>query len=389
MRFFNKFFNFIFLLILILPLIFVDLSKNRISVQENRMLADHPKLADIKKHPVKFLQSFDDWFKDSIGFREQLISVYNVMGMNTWMNKYMYKKGDFIYLVGENGHHFYGGKNSSLIRRFKGEQIFSDGQLANLANKLEEIKVYLGKKGIPFLIMLCAFKEEIYPEFYPKLFKRGSESALLDLITDYLKENTDIDIFNIRQALLAEKDNYLLYPVSSGDLSHYTEIGAFFAYRELMKHINIYFPKITPFEIDDIEITYDKYYEGVQEPVVSLKKEQTYKKLDPSFFNDIDVKWLFPWEYTAYENKNPNLPVILVFCDSYIGYYSPNEEKKFISQFLASHFSRAIFIHRMNIKHFEEYIEKYKPDIVVYESVSIEFDDIIEVPELADVSVSK
>jgi len=371
MRFLNCVFIVIFIVILTLPLIFIDLSKNRISVQENRMLAEFPNLNIFKKHPVKFIRSFDDWFKDSTGFRKQLLTIYNDMGVNTWMNKVMYKKGKDIYLIGENGHHFFAEENGFLIRRFQGEQILSDGQLANLANKLEEVKIFLKGKGIPFVFMICPFKELIYPEYYPKSIKRGPEPTQFDIITKYLQERTSIDVFNIKQALLTEKDNYLLYPVSSGDLYHYTEIGAFFAYRELMKHINVYFHDIIPFDLNDIDISFDKTYNNILEPDVSLKKEQSYKKLDISFFDDVELNRPFYWENTAYENKNPNLPVILVFRDSYSGYSEPNYEKKYLTQFLASHFGKAIFIHWLNIKRFEEYVAKYKPDIVVFETAGL------------------
>jgi len=384
MRFFNRWFIALFMAMMLLPLVFVDLSSNRISVKENRMLAERPKLADIKSHPEIFIRQFDAWFKDSTGFRELLLALYNVSGMNL-MSGVQYAIGPNVYLVGEYGHHFFAGVNGDLQKRFLGEPILSDEYSAGMANKLEEIKVYLDKRGISFVVMFCTYKEEIYPEFYPKSIKQGHEPIQLDIITDYLKEHTSVDVFNIRQALLAQKDNYLLYSVSSGDLSHYTEIGAFFAYRELMKHINTYFPEITPYELNDIVISYDK--EHNIEPDVSLKIKNKYKKLGPSFFDDVELKRPFVWENTAYENIDANLPVILVFRDSYSGYFSENDEKKFITQFIASHFGRAIFIHYEDLKNFEEYVDKYKPDIIVFEAVrpdSLAF-SVSQIPELATV----
>jgi len=385
--FLNRGFIVIFMVMMLLPLIFVDLSSDRVSVKENRRLAKFPSLSDLKRHPGQFIRDFDAWFKDSTGFREQFLALYNITGMNT-MNGVHYMKGQDVYLVGEYGHHFYAGEHGKLIQSFLGKPILSGEQLANMANKLEEIKVYLDKRGIPFVVMFCTFKEEIYPEFYPKSIKQGEEPIQLDLITSYIKEHTSVDVFNIRRALLTEKDNYLLYPVSSGDLNHYTEIGAFFAYRELMKHINIYFPEITPYSLNDIDISYDKEYfiDRIMEPDVSLKTKNKYKKLDLSFFDDIDVKWSFPWAYTAYENIDANLPVILFFRDSFSGYFAADYEKKFITQFIASHFGRAIFIHYLNLKYFEEYVAKYKPDIVVFASVMPDdFAQCVDVvPELAN-----
>jgi len=374
MRVLNRCFVVFFMAMMTLPLVFIDLSSDRTSVQENRKLAEFPKLTDLKRHQGTFIRQFDAWFKDSTGFREQLLALYNVTKMNT-RSGVKYRDGQIVYLVGEHGHHFFVGENEYLIRIFQGEKILSDEQLANMANKLEEVKVYLDRKGIPFIVMFCTLKEAIYPEFYPKPIKRGPEPIHIDIITNYIKEHTTVDVFNIRQALLAEKNDYLLYPVSSGDLGHYTEIGAFFAYRELMKHINKYFPDIVPYELSDIEISYGK--EGI--PAVSLKTKTAYKELDPSFFDDVELDRPFTWENVAFENKDPGLPVVLFLRDSYAG-------EAFFGKYIAQQFGKAIFIHYINMKYFEEYVDKYKPDLIVFETVDFDgsFErSVADIPELS------
>jgi hypothetical protein len=273
MRIFNGGFIVLFIAMLILPHVFVDLRSGRISISENRMLANRPSLYDIKHSPGTFIRQFDDWFKDSTGFREQLISLYQIIDKNKWLNNVVqYTDGQYVYLIGEEGHHYYAYVNGFLISKFQGKQFLSDEQLANMADKLEMNKTYLDRKGIPLVVMFCTGKESVYPEFYPKSIKQCPEPIQLDIITNYLKENTSVDIFNTRQALLAEKNNYLLYykidtMAFTGNFAHYNQIGAFFAYRELMKHINIHFPEIVPFELSDIDISYD----DKESPVVSLK----------------------------------------------------------------------------------------------------------------------
>jgi len=223
--------------------------------------------------------------------------------------------------------------------------------------------------------MLCPDKESVYPEYYPKSIKRGPEPIQLDIITNYLQKYTSVDILNIKQALLTEKDTYLLYNVSLGDLTHYNQIGAFFAYRELMKHINIHFPQIIPYEPDGIEISYDEF--GI--PNVSLISGFTYQKLDSSFFDNFIVNKEFTWANNAYENNSSNLPVILFLCDSYA-----NED--LIGKYFAQQFAKAIFIHYASIRCIEEYITCYKPDIVVIESAERELNgfayNVRWIPEL-------
>jgi len=380
MRVLNGIFITVFMTMLTLPLVFIDFSSNRVSVQENRMLAKRPLLSGIESSGT-FIRDFDAWFKDSTGFREQLVMLYKIVfGSNSWLNgNNRYAHGQYIYIIGEQEHHYFADINGILIQKFQGKQFIPDDQLTNLAVRLELVKTYLDKKGIPLIVMFCTDKESVYPEFYSKTVKRGPEPIQLDVITGYLQEHTGVDVFNIRKALLDRKDSFLLYdkkvvwaktdnsllnnvPLVSdllqGDLSHYNEIGAFFAYRELMRHINAYLPEISPYELDDVEIRYDE----IERPHVSLKQGNLYIRLDMSFFDDVNIG---TGRNYACENTESELPVILFMRDSYA-------DEHFIGKYIAQHFGRTIMIDYPNMEHFEEYIDKYKPDIVVFESAERE-----------------
>ena len=133
-------------------------------------------------------------------------------------------------------------------------------------------------------------------------------------------------------------------------------------------------PAVIP-NISDIEIKYEDLG-----PVVTLNPEKvTSRRLDPSFFDNVNINRPFSIDNTAYENDNPDLPVILFLRDSYTFI---NYTEKYIPQ----HFGRSIFIHNRNTKHFEEYIDYFKPDIVVLESgergLRIFADHVNDMPEL-------
>jgi hypothetical protein len=364
---------------LALPLVFVDLTQDRVSVQENRMLERRPSLSDMKNRPEVFIRQFDAWFKDSTGVREQMLALYNAIDKNRTLNwQVRYTDGQYTFLIGEQGHHYFAGFSGvNLISKFQGKELISGEKLRKMALKLEEVKTFLNHKGIPMVVMLCTDKESIYPEFYPKSVMRGPEPIQLEVITKYLQDHTSVDIFNIRQALLTEKNNYLLYPVS-GDfqaLSHYNGIAAFFAYRELMKHIATYFPWVTPLGLADVDISYDE--KGSHRVYL---KEQTYKNLEPSFFDNVsfinETTWGLSYNF-AWENLESELPVILLLRTSYSG-------EGLAGKFIAQTFGRTIMTHFSNMGHIEEYINRFKPDIVVFESAEyqLEFfaDSVAEIP---------
>ena len=352
----------LFMAMSMIPLVFADMLPERVSVRENRMLAASPVLADLKKGPETFIRKFDAWFKDSTGFREQLLTLYHAVEESRLLNTIWNVEGGHVFLVGEQGYRYFADQGGILIPKFQGKQFLSDEQLQNTAAKLEEVRKYLDGRGIPLAVMICPDKESVYPEFYPKLIKRGPEPDQLDVITGYLREHTGADVFSIRRALVAEKDAYPPWDKAGGlgALTHYNQIGAFFGYRELMRHINIHFPGMVPYELEDLEISYDELGEN---PVVSFKEEKRYKKLDSSFFEDfsvVDDWWGHNWN-EAYENTDPGLPVILLFRTSFSG-------EEYTGKFIAQHFGKAILTQFVNMGHIEEYVTKYKPDIVVFET---------------------
>jgi hypothetical protein len=84
-------------------------------------------------------------------------------------------------------------------------------------------------------------------------------------------------------------------------------------------------------------------------------------------------------ENAAFKNINQSLPVILFLRDSYA-----HEHR--IGKYFAQHFGEAIFIHFANISHIYEYITRYKPDIIVFESAEFQLDYFADciagIPEL-------
>jgi hypothetical protein len=147
-----------------------------------------------------------------------------------------------------------------------------------------------------------------------------------------------------------------LYPKRPpGDITHYNEIGAFFAYRELMNHINAYYPDIIPYSLGDININCDE--NGTAD--ISFKEKTSFKQLDSSFFDNVDVHRPFDWDNQAFENPNADSLTILLLRDSY---------STFISKYIAQHFNKTILISYSNIVNFKQYIDTFTPNIVIFET---------------------
>lgn len=355
----NRLFAAAFMLLLLAPLLFVHLKGGEVSELENRLLASRPGLEEMRESPSAFVRRFESWFSDNVGFRESLIRFHKALDSCAPLQ---YDQERLNWLTGQQGHLFL----YHNIPVYRGKPLVSEAELGRLTDWLNETQRYLDERNIPFVTMLCTDKESIYPEYYPKAIMRGPGPSQLEVLTDYLLEHTEVDLFNIRQCLWAEKRNYLLYN-KTHDFGHYNEIGAYFAYVELQKHIQAYFPEMSPLPLDDFEITYGE--NGV--PDITPKAEAPYRKLGDSFFDDdFLLDWPYPWANAAYQNEDPSLPTILVLRDSYCGFYDSDTNRGgFISKYIPYHFGYSIFIHYANARSIEKFVTWYRPDIVVFEIV--------------------
>ena len=357
----NTAFVCIFMMALIVPLAFVNVYGGIVSEQENRVLAARPPMSYAFQHPRDFIKQFDAWFTDNVGFRGHMITWYRQI--DKMVSEGHYEDGQYLILIGQEGHHYFADVNGSLIPKFQGKSFLSDGQLSGMSGGLNRIKAYLDERNIPLIVMFCTDKETIYPEYYPRTIKRGPEPVQLTIITEYVQNHTDIDLFNIMECLVVAKESYPVFDKAgdaAGILSHYNEIGAFFAYQELMKHINAYLPEIKAFTIDDVNITYRDRGIYPNIPDVHLKQDIEYSRLETDVFDNVNLN--HPSQGIVFENNDSSLPTILFMRDSYTG------TGNYLSRYIPQQFGKTVLIHWNNMAYLDEYIELFKPDIVVFES---------------------
>ena len=343
-------FTIIFMLILILPLLRLDPHGGGVSEEENRVLASRPSISDAIHRPIVFIREFDDWFTDNIGFRKRMIELRK--NIDRIDRPTQYSDGVNIYLIGQQGHIYFASEGGRLISKFQGNQYLTDEQLIGLADRLNGIGQFLDERDTPFLFVICPDKESVYPEYYPRSIHRGPDPIQLEIITEYLRDNSNVNLYNSRQILMSEKDNFLVYNRAEGDITHYNAIGGFIEYEEMMRHFSAYFPEMTPFTIDDTNIVYDE--DDI--PSVSLKEGSSSHLLGSEFFAGLDLIDAFNESNYVFENKDPDLPTILIMGDSYTDLFTP---------FVSQHFGKTIIVHYLNIGRFRELVDLYKPDMVV------------------------
>lgn len=359
-------------LMLILPLLCFNRDKSKISVVENKRLAQAPTLWNNNGTlNTKFIGGFENYFNDNIGFKQEAVVADIALSYKLFRKL---KIPDDI--EGKDGHIFY--IPNGDFSKYQGTGIYSDKDIDIMVNGLNTLKSYLSTLGIPFIFMAIPDKDVIYPEFFPEMVYQFSTERTFDRLFNSLNKETDIDASYIKDDLIKAKDSDLLY-YRNYDPSHWNMNGAFVGYIALMTHIKKYFPFVKilqkeNFIIEKIEhrgtLAYLSEF-SILEDFFSLDdtiysytlKDGYHSQLSKDLPQNVELGTSLYNYYHYHNDSAAEKKTLFILGDSYIYDYLLN--------ILAESFRDVYFINESYILtgNGTALFEEIKPDCVVFENV--------------------
>ncbi|MNM92105.1 hypothetical protein D3C81_1044270 [compost metagenome] len=356
-----------FLLLVFLPPLMVNRETGKISETENRFLAPFPELLNEDGKLVDgFKGGFEDWLNDNIGYRKQFVKLSSNIQYNL-----LHKSPSEKVQIGKDGWFFYTLDNNIEIA--KGTYGINKELLENIKTTQEELQKYFDEKGIEYVLVLPTSKVSIYPE----KISGGQYSVIetpVDIVSDYLRENTTIHVVDLKDQLLAEKKNRQVFFKTD---THWTEEGAYVAYRTIINDFN----KSGLIDSKPVEVTLREDYRrgefsammGDSEllpkekynatEIISQAAERVSEGEQFDRLNQMKDNLSLSNVY-QYKNKTINDNKILIYGDSMFGGWN-------MTELLAENFSELTFAW-INQGNFQNQIDKkmindLNPDIVVLE----------------------
>ncbi|MBX7230521.1 MAG: hypothetical protein K1X29_00410 [Bdellovibrionales bacterium] len=234
------FFIFIFVCIISTPLVAMLFGHKNELITENRLLAEAPPIKSIFKS--KYLLRLDKYLEDNFSFRTELLKFKELLTVQ--IDGYSNEN----VLEGREGWLFYRGENNLLD--YQNDRPFTSEEV-KLWVKYIELQIMNAKKiGAQFLFMVTPNAHTIYGDSYlPKWIKKRGKISRLDQLASALQE-AEIGIIDPRKRLLAEKKDHKLYHQTD---THWTEMGAYFGYIELMKGLRLIPIPLSHFFIAEME----------------------------------------------------------------------------------------------------------------------------------------
>lgn len=219
----------VFMTALILPMLRVNFAPGTVSEAEQRTLQAFPPLYnDDGSENQQFRKKLETWFNDNVGFRETLYMAnahmeYDLFNSSASERVAVGREGWLFYTARHNvdmAAGYFPGLTQEIL-----EQICAEQQA--VADKL-------AGQGIEYVLLLSPSKTSIYPEYLRGNFQVRSTPS--DILADYLDENTDVKVVQMKPALLEEKERtgeLLFYKTDT----HWNKRGAYVGYRETIRRL--------------------------------------------------------------------------------------------------------------------------------------------------------
>ncbi len=227
-----------------------------------------PSTRSIKTFP----RQFEKWFNDRIGFRKQLIQVFQVARYYGWTPALLSQSarpsnvaatgvmrhlnqgptsaaGQASVLVGRDGWLFYQGE--SVIDDYRGINLFAESELSHWKEILLQRRDWLARRGIRYMFVIVPNKHSIYPEHLPRSISRVSEKSRLGQLAATLEGETDLTFINLLEPMQREKAKRRVFHKSD---THWNANGAFLGAREILESIRSWFPEVHVPTAEDYEV---------------------------------------------------------------------------------------------------------------------------------------
>ncbi len=353
----------LFLACIAIPIAAINHVPGKVSVNENRYLATFPRLFDENgKFVAKGLRGgIESWLNDNIGFREYFASLYGNVKYRVF-----HDSPSSRVEIGRDGWFFYTLDDNLKIA--DGSYPLSDSDIEKIAEVQTQISEFYRKQGVDYVLALPPSKVSVYPEHIAS-GKFAVRETPVDKVSQYLMENTQVKVIPLKDALLAAKEEGQVFFKTD---SHWNETGAYAGYQEIVRKMNQYgVAQGGPAEVEFVPGAYrgefsamfgDEDMLGEEDALESEITNQMATKVEAGEWFDqlqeIKVRHNVRTPSFIYSNVEYNGKKALMYGDSKFGQWN-------LPELLAENFNEFTFIWSYDMNN--EFVEAYKPDVVIYE----------------------
>jgi len=333
---------------------------------ENRELKGFPDVGVTGQKLESFPERFQTFFDDRFSLRDELVSWIAFLKL-----KLINVSHRPTVIAGRSGWlYLFSSECEETIRR---TPLFSDSELHEWTTMLEQRRIWLQKRGIRFLFVIAPDKSEIYPEYIPREYTRLWAETRAEQLMKYIQINSSVEAVYLKLEMAEAKAHGQLYFKYD---THWNDLGGYYAYSGIMKHLVRWFPNAHPIPISNVQIRKKNVHGGDLARITGagtlLTEEDPFVQLTNGYSWHLS-NYSAPYELSdprqvlkpfATDNPRSTGPRVYFIRDSFLTAMQP---------FFSESCKRAYYLWSPGYEFSTEQIKSEKPDILIQEMVEHNF----------------
>lgn len=170
------------------------------------------------------------------------------VGRNKWID--IKSRAEFYLGKTENNGIVYG-KDGYLFDKI---QTINTKQLEKNIKSIQKFMETYSDENIKFMLIPSSF--EVLKDKVPTGLNLVNQEKIIDDIYSFYSENKNVENINLLETLSPHKDEYIYYMTDH----HWTTLGAYYAYEELMKSMGKDYAFLEDLKLNDVKNFYGTYF---------------------------------------------------------------------------------------------------------------------------------
>ena len=304
------------------------------------------------KNLSKSIKKIDKHYNNQFGLKSEMVNIFTGFKIDVLNEDPLPNRA----ITGKDGWYFLGNQYNELFNDGFGNFDYTESELLQIKQYLQNLKEGLASRGVEFYIVVPPNKHRVYSENLP--YQLHQKDTRLEALNSYLKKEMDFNIIDLRDTLIANKKDHLLYYKTN---THWNDIGAFIGYQ---KTINVLDPSIPKISLSDYTIASDTIKRGDITEMINLKSNESTITLHKKISSQVkSIKSTY--RFKRFKNYNRD-KILVMYGDSFSTAWIP---------FFNESFGETIYLRGYNVDY--NFIDHKKPDIVIFEVIERNLSSIL------------
>ena len=198
-----------------------------------------------------FKKGINMLFNNKVSYLDEYYKAYNLIRyklFNTTNNDTVIIGRDKILFSSQT-------MSGSDFDDYKGKNLFSDNEISNIKNSMDEISSYCKNNNINISFSIVPSKTRLYEKYLPSALRNEKGYSRYDQVCEIIDEECKINFIDLKKSLSSDIKNEKIYNKTENKIS---DLGVYRCYTTILNNLGIK----NNINENELDITFENYNKG-------------------------------------------------------------------------------------------------------------------------------